>query len=53
VPVLSALCFANGWVAVDDASGKPLQLSSGAAAEWEAFREYRDRAIRHIQSSQG
>jgi hypothetical protein len=49
--VLSALCFANAWVAVDDAIGKSIQLSSGAAAEWEAFRQYRDRAIGIIKSS--
>lgn len=50
-PVLAALCRPHGWVAVDEASGQPLELGASAAAEWEAFRAYRDRAIRSIQAS--
>jgi hypothetical protein len=51
LPVLAALCRPHGWVAVDDASGQPVELAGAAAAGWEAFRAYRDRAIRSIQAS--
>jgi hypothetical protein len=51
VPVLAALCRPNGWLAVDDASGQPVEMAGTAAAGWEAFRAYRDRAIRSIQPS--
>jgi hypothetical protein len=50
-PMLAALCRPHEWVAVDDASGQPVELAGAAAAGWEAFRAYRDRAIRSIQES--
>jgi hypothetical protein len=31
---------------VDDATGRPVDLAGAAAAGWEAFRAYRDRAGR-------
>src|SRR5262249_20586970 len=51
VPVLAALCRPHGWVAIDDASGQPVELADAVAAGWEAFRAYRDRAISSIQAS--
>jgi hypothetical protein len=53
MPVLAALCLPNGWVAIDNRSGQPVELSGGAAAGWEEFRQYRDRAIDSIKNSQG
>jgi hypothetical protein len=46
VPVLAALCVPNGWIAIDDASGTPVDLSGGSPTGWDDFREYRSRAIR-------
>lgn len=48
-PLLAALCRPNGWVAVDEASGEPLELSDAVAAGWEAFQAFRDR----IRESEG
>lgn len=51
VPVLAAMCRPNGWVAVDDATGRLVELEDQAAAGWESFRAYRDRVIRRIEES--
>jgi hypothetical protein len=51
VPFLAALCRPNGWVAVDDTSGQPVDLAGPTAAGWESFRAYRDRVIRSIEES--
>lgn len=51
LPVLTALCRPHGWLAIDNASGQPVELSGDEAASWEAFQSYRDRAIRSIQES--
>lgn len=53
VPALAALCVPNGWVAVDDASGQPVELEGASAAGWESFRAYRERAIRSIHEPSG
>jgi hypothetical protein len=52
VPVLAALCRPNGWVADDDGTGRPVDLA-GAAAGWEAFRAYRDRAAGGTRAAGG
>lgn len=52
LPALAALCRPHGWIAVDCASGRPLDLAGQAAAGWEAFQSYRDRAVRHISESE-
>ena len=51
LPVLAALCRPHGWVAVDDASGQPIELTGSAAAGWVAFQAYRDQAVRDIEES--
>jgi hypothetical protein len=51
LPVLAALCRPNAWVAVDHARGRPIDLAGDSAADWDAFRAYRDRAIRGIRAS--
>lgn len=52
VPALAALCRSHAWVAVDDASGEPVDLGAAEAAGWQAFRAYRDRAIRDIDATE-
>jgi hypothetical protein len=52
VPVLTALCVPNAWVAVDDATGNPIDLT-GPAAGWESFRAYRDSAVRSLKAADG
>jgi hypothetical protein len=52
VPILAALCLPHGWVAVDDASGQPIELTGTESSDWEAFRTYRDQAVRTIQKSE-
>ncbi len=51
-PVLAALCNPHDWVAVDNASGQPIDLAAAKVSGWEAFRAYRDDAIRTIQASE-
>jgi hypothetical protein len=51
-PVLASLCNPHDWVAVDDASGQPIDLAGSQASGWVAFRAYRDDAIRTIQASE-
>jgi hypothetical protein len=51
VPVLAALCRPHGWVAIDDASGQPVDLAGADAAGWDSFRAYRDRAIRSFKKT--
>lgn len=53
VPLLAALCRPSGWEAVDDATGRPVDLSGAAAAGWEEFRAYRERAGRDSLPSEG
>jgi hypothetical protein len=52
MPVLVTLCRPHEWIAVDDASGEPVDLVGTEPAGWEWFRAYRDRAIRSIQTSE-
>ena len=52
VSLLAALCLANGWIVIDDASGKPGDLSGGSPTGWDGFREFRDRAIRSSEADQ-
>ena len=52
VPILAAVCRPRGWIAVDDAAGQPVDLA-GAAAGWEAFRAYRERAVSGIHAPGG
>jgi hypothetical protein len=53
VPLLAALCRPNGWLAIDDASGDPIDLTGANASGWEAFQSYRSQATRDIQASSG
>jgi hypothetical protein len=53
VGVLAALCLPQGWIVVDDSIGQPVELAGDAITNWETFREYRDRAIRNIQTTNG
>jgi hypothetical protein len=53
VAALAALCAPHGWLAVDAASGQHVDLGGAAIACWEAFRAYRDRAIRSIHAAEG
>jgi hypothetical protein len=46
--LLAALCKQTGWLAIDAATRQPVDLAGESALEWEAFRQYRDRAIRDI-----
>lgn len=39
---LAALCRPNGWVAVDDTSGEPVELADAAAEGWEMFQAFGD-----------
>jgi hypothetical protein len=50
VPVLAALCRPNEWVAIDGTCGQPVDMAGASASGWEAFRAYRDRIIRDIQT---
>jgi hypothetical protein len=52
LPALAALCRPHGWIAVDCASGQPLDFAGQAAAGWEAFQSCRDRAVRSILESE-
>jgi hypothetical protein len=52
-PALTALCRPNEWLAFDDATRQPVDLTGSAAAGWEAFQAYRDQAIRSIQATKG
>jgi hypothetical protein len=49
--VLADLCQPHGWIAIDDASGQPVDLGGVVDAGWESFRALRDRAINRIQES--
>jgi hypothetical protein len=53
MPALAAICRPNGWIVIDNASGKPVDLDAVTAAAWDAFQAFRDRAIRSIKTSQG
>jgi hypothetical protein len=53
VPALAALCIPNGWIAIECAHGTLVDLRSNAASGWEAFGEYRDRAIGSIRQALG
>jgi len=53
LPILAALCLPLGWVAVDDASVQPIELTGTESSDWEAFRAYRDQTTRTIQASEG
>jgi hypothetical protein len=48
VSVLAALCLPNGWIVIDDASGRPVDLSGNSATGWDDFREFRDHAIQDM-----
>jgi hypothetical protein len=48
LPALAALCRPNGWTAIDCANSQPIDPSAAAAAGWDAFRNYRDRAVSSI-----
>jgi hypothetical protein len=50
VPVLAALCRPHDWLAIDDAGGKPIDLTGAEAAGWESFKAYRNRAISSIRA---
>ena len=52
LPALAALCMPNGWLAIDNASSKPIELTGTMVAEWAAFRNYRDRAVNSILKSE-
>jgi hypothetical protein len=43
---IAALCLPNGWIAVDDANGQPVELGGESAAGWESFRKLRDEVLR-------
>ena len=45
LPALAALCVPNGWIVVNAGDKSVVDHSSGAAAEWEWFRKWRDGAI--------
>ena len=45
VPLLAAICIPNGWIATDDCTGQPIDLTADSAAGWEQFCEYRSRVI--------
>jgi hypothetical protein len=51
VPVLRALCVPNGWIAVDDSSGRPMERTSESAAGWESFQAYRDQSVRKLKEA--
>ena len=48
LPVLANICQPNGWVAIEDATGNEIDLSSNDAQDWESFQKYRDLAIRQF-----
>jgi hypothetical protein len=48
MPALAALCVRNGWVAIENASGQPLNLADSTASGWQSFRKYRDGAVNSI-----
>jgi hypothetical protein len=52
ISALAALCCPNGWTAIDDTSGEPIDLGSGSAAGWNSFRAYVGRAVRVIMSAE-
>lgn len=52
-PVLAAICLPNGWVAIDCSTGKIVDLTSVSASGWEAYREYRNEAVRIISEAEG
>jgi hypothetical protein len=51
VPILARLCGPKGWAVVSAADGSRVDLSTGAASQWQHFCAWRDRAIRQIQDS--
>lgn len=46
MPMLAALCRPNEWVAIDDTSGQPVDMTGASPSGWAAFRAYRDRVVR-------
>ena len=48
MPALAALCVPNGWAAIENASGQPLNLTGSTASVWQSFRKYRDGAVSSI-----
>jgi hypothetical protein len=51
IPLLAALCVPNGWVVIDLVEKKEIDLSSAGASGWEAFRQFRDEAIRQSREA--
>lgn len=45
IPILAAICGPRGWLAVDDSSGRPVELGDASTSGWEAFQAYRAHAL--------
>jgi len=50
--LLASVCRPDGWVVVDDATGREVDLEQEGLEGWKAFQEYRDDAIGRIESSE-
>jgi hypothetical protein len=37
LPVLAAICVGHGWVVIDSDAVTPVDLTTGAASDWEEF----------------
>jgi hypothetical protein len=52
LPFFAGLCMPNDWKAIDCTTQSEIDLTGEAAAGWEQFRDYRDRAIETIRETQ-
>jgi hypothetical protein len=49
IPILAKLCVPNGWLVISDADKSVVELDSPNASQWDAFRNFRDKAIQTIR----
>ena len=49
IPVLHSICVDTGWCVID-AAENVVDLTTADTASWDNFREWRDKALRHITS---
>ena len=52
IPALAAICLPRGWLVIDVAENREIDLAAGDSTPWEQFTQYRDRAIDSTRKSQ-
>jgi hypothetical protein len=51
LPILARICLPRRWAVVSSADLSRVDLTSGAASQWQNFRDWRDGAINEIGES--